>query len=99
MVQGRRRERGAAVTRAPRPGALAAAVVLCAVLATACGSGHGTGEGHERADIPAAGGASGSPAVTDVPTPSATGLAELARIVNDAESAVAAAESDAAGGE
>ncbi|QKV93667.1 hypothetical protein HUT19_19470 [Streptomyces sp. NA02950] len=65
-------------------GAAVAAAVLCAALVTGCGGGSdssGTSSG-------------ATPSATD-PAPSSSELAELNRLVDDAESAASAAEADA----
>ena len=77
------------MTATVRTAALAAVIVVCAALTTACGGHTGAADG---------GGQPASATVT--PGPSATGsgpgIAELTRIVDAAQSAAAAADSDAA---
>ncbi|WP_051814465.1 hypothetical protein RFN58_04540 [Streptomyces iakyrus] len=70
--------------------AVAAVVALCAVATTACGGDDGTAGSRQPS------GSSAAPSVTGAPDPAATDPAELGRILDDAESAVAAVESDTA---
>jgi hypothetical protein len=67
--------------------ALAAAAVLCAALVTGCGGGRGGTDGSAKPS-------DATPSAT-APAPSASELAELNRLVDGAESAAKAAESDA----
>jgi hypothetical protein len=76
------------VTPTVRTAALAAVIVVCAALTTACGGHTGAADG------------GGQPAATVTQAPSATDsgprIAELTRIVDAAQSAAAVADSDAA---
>lgn len=73
------------MTRTVRTAALSAVIVVCAALTAACDGHTGAADG------------GGQPATATVtPAPSATGLTELTRIVDAAQSAAAAADSDAA---
>ncbi|WP_181809517.1 hypothetical protein [Streptomyces shenzhenensis] len=82
----------------PRPRrALTATALLCIALTTACGPHRATGgSGSRPPGTPAVSAPAGA---TVAPSPSATDLSQLTRIVDDAESAAAAADSDAAGDE
>lgn len=70
--------------------AVAAVVLLCASVTTGCGGDGGTADGGQPSGSPA------SASATGAPDPAATDPAELGRILDDAESAVAAVESDTA---
>lgn len=77
------------MTRTARATTLAAVIVVCAALTTACVGHTGAADG---------GGQPATATVTVTPAPSGTGpgIAELTRIVDAAQSAAAAADSDAA---
>jgi hypothetical protein len=75
------------VTATVRTAALAAVIVVCAALTTACGGHTGAADG---------GGQPASATVTPGPSATGPGIAELTRIVDAAQSAAAAADSDAA---
>ena len=80
------------MTLRARGAALAAVVVLCAAVTAACGADHDAG-GRRPASGTTATPTDLSPVTPD---PSATDLTDLTRIVDGAESAAAAAESDGA---
>ncbi|MFH7336765.1 hypothetical protein [Streptomyces sp. KHY 26] len=71
-----------------------AVALLCIALTTACGPHGAAGKsGSGQPGTPVISAPSGT---TAAPSPSATDLSQLTRIVDDAESAAAAADSDAA---
>ncbi|MBP5910642.1 hypothetical protein F3K40_42870 [Streptomyces sp. LBUM 1478] len=69
--------------------ALAAVIVLCATVTTACGGDGGTADRRQPSGNPT------TASVTGAPDPAITDLTEVGRILDDAESAAAAVESDA----
>ncbi|MFF8992231.1 hypothetical protein ACF09H_20265 [Streptomyces sp. NPDC014983] len=80
----------------PRPHrALTAMALLCIALTTACGPHRAIGGSGSRPPGPPV--VSAPADATVPPSPSATDLSHLTRIVDDAESAAAAVDSDAAG--
>ncbi|SDN21711.1 hypothetical protein SAMN04487981_104104 [Streptomyces sp. cf386] len=76
------------MTLPARGAALAAGVMLCAALTAACGTDRDAGGGGRQP--------SGVATTTVAPDPTATDLTDLTRILDRAESAAAAAESDGA---
>ncbi|MFF7951753.1 hypothetical protein [Streptomyces griseorubiginosus] len=82
--------------------ALATMALLSTALTTACVAHSGSSSGADRreesntAPVAPASGTAPDATITVAPEPSVTGLSDLTHIVDDAQSAAAAADSDAA---
>ncbi|MFF8785056.1 hypothetical protein [Streptomyces sp. NPDC015125] len=73
------------MTRTGQAGVLAATTLLCGLLVAGCGNGvRAEGDAPHATPSPSA------------PTPAPTGLADMRKLLDGAESAAAAADSDAA---